>query len=266
MNFQPRTRAPALFVRQNSRKIAVLTIGSEVSILCVVFRGFSMPRFSEAEFDAYMHDVQRFVVDECRRNGVPLRQLARATERVGEMNPALFAFDDGGNAARGQLRKILLEEGMTEVEADKMQGIMDAVHDRFKDLIAGLVYNTFIPGPTYDEPPEEWPETIEAARGNKIVLGDFDAANLLGDIDDDGVEVIEHRFVNPCVMTVVGPSGAPVDYALPGWSCVLAGIVVVAGAIGDPTLSFLKRIGNGFEKTGRELKRMGKRIRKAFKF
>ena len=76
---------------------------------------------------------------------------------------------------------------------------------------------------------------------------------------------LENVGENPCLLTVVGPEGAPVDYAIPGWSCVIAGIIVAAAAIGDSALGFLDRVVDGFRKTGRELKRFGKKVGKLIK-
>lgn len=223
-----------------------------------------MPRFSEADFDGRMEKVRDYLISRCSDEKVPLDKLAAAATSVGEMNPALYAFDDGGSAARRQFRILLENSGMASQEADAVELIFIEIHDLFKDLIGSLTYNTFVPGPIFDHPPPDWPESIEWSGGKRVVLGDFDYENVLGDLDDDGVEVQGHRFVNPCMITVIGPSGAPVDYALPGWSCVLAGIVVVAAAIGDDALGFLEAVADGFKKIGRGLKKVGREIGRIF--
>lgn len=225
-----------------------------------------MPRFSEADFDVKMSEVRDYLIEQCSKKKVPLDKLAAAATSVGEMDPALYTFDDGGNAARQQFRILLQNSGMTFQEVSAVEDIFTAIHDLFGELIGSLTYNTFIPGPTYDDPPPDWSESIEWSKNEPMVLGDFDYENILGEMDDDETEVLGHRFVNPCMVTVIGPTGAPVDYALPGWSCVLAGIIVVAGALGDSALSFLDRVADGFKKAGRGLKKLGKKISKALGF
>ncbi|MDS9469655.1 hypothetical protein RGQ15_18980 [Paracoccus sp. MBLB3053] len=221
-----------------------------------------MPTFSEMEFDQKMAEIREYLVEACQFKGIPLQQLAEAASRVNEMDPMRYVFDDGGNGARAEFHRLLTESGMSDENIEELGHIFYTMqYDRFGDFFSKLVYNVYTPGPVISTPPpggEAWD------GGQRMLLGDFDFENVLGDPDDD-TNVTRHRIENPCMLTVVGPEGAPVDYAIPGWSCVLAGIIVAAAAIGDSALGFLDRVVDGFRKTGRELKRFAKKAVKLIK-
>ncbi len=224
-----------------------------------------MPKFSKAEFNGRMQEVRDYLVDACREKAIPLAKVARAGEMLAEQDPATYAINDGAKMAMQQFAALLAASGMTDKEAADFLDIFGAIQDVFGQFIASLAYNTYTPIIEISEPPPEWPEACEGWNGKPIELGFFDEANVLGDLDGDDSEVSRYRIVNPCMMTVTGPSGAAVDYALPGWSCVLAGVVVVAAAIGDGAGDFLDNVISGFEKTGREMKRFGRKVKKWLK-
>lgn len=222
-----------------------------------------MPRFSEFEFNRKMSEVKDYVIDACNSMGIPLDKVARASQRVSELDPLLYTFDDGGSALEGRFREIMKDEGLDTTQIDNFMMLLHGLRDPFGDFIGSIVNNIFVPGPTTEVPPD-WPESVENSRGKPFALGYFEDEDILGTDDDEDI-VEGYDIVNPCMLKVVGPSGAAVDYALPGWSCVVAGIIVLAAAIGNEGGDFLSSVVAGFRKTGRELKRAGKKIGKLIK-